>query len=179
MRKFNAILSAVILILFSIHAFLGTLNLTGIASVITRQIAWSTVDLIILHTVLGTVLTIKSIRIWHKTKVSYWKENLLFWGRRISGFVIMILIVFHITALSTTNVNGLRLPLFDEWKLATQILLVIAIAFHVITNVKPMLISFGIKKLKPKAGDIIFWLSVLLLAAVVGFIIYYIRWISI
>ena len=179
MRKINAVLSGGILILFVIHVVLGTFNLFGIGSVTTKEIAWAAVLLIVIHTIIGIILTAQSVRVWRKTGVSYFKENRLFWARRISGFLIMVLIFFHITAFSTTDDHGLRLPLFDEFRLITQILLVAAIAVHVITNVKPMLISFGIKKLRPKAGDIIFWLSVLMLAAAAGFIVYYIRWIAV
>ena len=47
---------------------------------------------------------------------------------------------------------------------------------HIITNVKPMLITFGVKKLRPKAGDILFFVSAALLLMAAAFIIYYIRW---
>ena len=45
-----------------------------------------------------------------------------------------------------------------------------------ITNVKPMLISFGVHSLKPRAGDILFFLSILLVLFIIGFIVYYLRW---
>ena len=179
MRKVNAVLSAVILLMFALHAILGSFNMMGAGSVTTKVLSWSMVALIVIHTVIGIILTGKSVSVWKKTGVSYFKENLLFWARRLSGFLIMILIFFHVTALSATNENGLRLPDFDSFKLAMQLLLVASIALHVITNVKPVLISFGIKKLKPKAGDIIFWLTVLLLLSAAGFIVYYIRWVSV
>ncbi len=179
MRKVNAVLSAVILLMFVIHAILGSFNMMGAGSVTTKVLSWSMVALIAVHTVIGIILTAKSVGVWKKTGAPYFKENLLFWTRRLSGFLIMILIFFHVTALSATNENGLRLPDFNGIKLALQLLLVASIALHVITNVKPVLISFGIKKLKPKAGDIIFWLTVLLLLAAAGFIVYYIRWVSV
>ena len=65
---------------------------------------------------------------------------------------------------------------FTDCKLATQLLLIAAIAVHVITNVKPMLISFGVLSLKKHVGDILFVLSVLLLFMAAAFIVYYLRW---
>lgn len=39
-----------------------------------------------------------------------------------------------------------------------------------------MLISFGVRSLKPRAGDILFFLSILLVLFIIGFIVYYLRW---
>ena len=69
-----------------------------------------------------------------------------------------------------------RLVPFDLFRLVTQILFILSIAVHIITNVKPMLITFGVKRLRPKAGDILFFISAVLLFMTIGFIIYYIRW---
>ena len=148
----------------------------SVGAVTTHVIAWTMVGLIAVHTILGTVFTVQTLGAQKKAGAAYFKDNLLFWARRISGFVIMVLIFFHIFAFTGVSASHYRLPDFDTFKLITQILLVVSIAFHIITNVKPMLISFGIKKLKPKVTDIVFWLSVLLLFMAAAFIIYYLRW---
>lgn len=176
MRKANAILTAVILVLFVVHGILGSLSLVGAGEVTMKVLAWITLGLVAVHVVLGTILTSKSVKVWHKTGAPYFKQNHLFWARRISGLVVMILLAFHMTAFGYTNQGAYRLNYFGTFRLITQILLIIAIAFHVITNVKPMLISFGIKKLKPKASDILFVLSILFVFFVAAFIIYFIRW---
>ncbi len=176
MRKTNAVISHLILLLFIVHGIIGAFNLMGVGSVTTRIIAWSMVGLICVHTVLGTTLTVQTLQAQKKAGVSYFKDNLLFWARRISGFLIMVLIFFHIFAFTGVSADHYRLPNFDLFKLITQILLVISIAFHIITNTKPLLIACGIKKLKPKVNDIVFWASILLLFMAVAFIIYYIRW---
>ena len=90
--------------------------------------------------------------------------------------MIMLLLAFHLTAFGYQTTGGYRLYWFDDFKLATQLLLVAAIALHVITNVKPMLISFGVRSLKERTGDILFVLSVLLLFFASAFIAYYLRW---
>ena len=176
MRKANAVISHCILVLFLIHGVLGAFNLMGVGSVTTRVIAWTMVGLIAVHTVLGTVLTAQTLQAQKRAGTAYWKENRLFWARRLSGFVIMVLICFHILAFSGVSAAHYRLPQFDVFQLITQILLVLAIAFHVITNVKPMLISFGIKRLKPRVNDLVFWIAALLLVMAIAFILYSVRW---
>ena len=176
MRKFNSILTAVILVMFIAHGFLGALNMLDIAVVITKHMARAMVVLVAVHVALSCILTAKAIKTWKVTGAPYFKENTLFWARRISGIAVMLLLAFHVLAFSSTSSQNITLSFFGGFQLATNILLVISIAVHVITNVKPMLISFGIRSLKPRAGDILFFLSILLALFVIGFIVYYIRW---
>lgn len=176
MRKFNAILTMAILALFLIHAILGGFQLMGVGNTAVKIIAWVSVGLIAVHTVIGVKYTVDTLKVWKRTGVSYFKENTLFWARRVSGFAIMVLLFFHLTAFGSGSGAAYRLPWFDTAKLVTQLLLVAAIALHVLTNVKPMLISFGIKSLKERVGDILVVLSFVMLFLAAAFIVYYIRW---
>ncbi|MBR1811067.1 MAG: pilus assembly protein PilX [Clostridia bacterium] len=176
MRKLNAVISPIILVLFIVHGVLGAFNLMGTGSVTTKVLAQTMLGLIAVHTLIGCILTGQTLHILRKSGAGYFRDNLLFWARRISGFLIMALIFFHVTAFSGVSADNYRLPLFDTFRLITQIFLVVSVAFHVITNAKPMLISFGIKKLKPRVGDILFWMSALMLFMAAAFIVYYLRW---
>ena len=176
MRKFNSVLAAVILALFIVHGFLGALTMVDAAVIITKHMARFMVVLIAVHTVLSCILTAKAIKAWKVTGAPYLKENTLFWTRRISGFAIMILIAFHMLSFMSTTPGTFTLPYFGGSMLAANILLVISVAVHVVTNVKPMLISFGIRSLKPRTGEILFVLSILLVLFIIGFIVYYFRW---
>lgn len=176
MRKINAILTAVIMLIFVFHAVTGSLNMMNIAPIITRIEAYIMLGLICVHAVISVILSVKSIKVWKSTGAPYFRENINFWTRRLSGLVIMILIAFHTTAFRSASHTAVTLPYFGAFRLVCQLLLVLSIAVHVITNVKPMLIAFGIKRLKPRAGDILFFLSVVLLVAATAFIIYFIRW---
>lgn len=111
-----------------------------------------------------------------KAGVSYPKENQVFWVRRISGFIIMVLLIFHLTAFGYDADGTYRLHWFTAGKLVTQILLAATVAVHVISNVKPMLLSFGIKGHKSWAKDIVTILTVLLLFMLTAFVVYYLRW---
>lgn len=175
MRKVNGIIAAVVLVLFIIHGVLGALNMMNIATVITKWLSYTMLSLIVVHAIISIGLTFSSIRTSAKTKAPYFRQNRLFWARRISGILILILVAFHLTAFSA-NGGVFRLVPFDVFRLVTQILFILSIAVHIITNVKPLLITFGAKRLRPKAGDILFFVSAALLFMTIGFIIYYIRW---
>ena len=69
-----------------------------------------------------------------------------------------------------------RLNYFGTIQLVSQILLVISLIVHVISNVKPVLIAFGMKKLKDYAPDLLLILGGVLLFTGIAFVIYYIRW---
>lgn len=176
MRKLNAILTAVIMALFVIHGVLGALNMFDVAVIIAKTISYGMVVLIAVHTVLSVILTVQSVKVWKRTGAPYLKENKIFWSRRISGFALMLLIPFHMFSFGATVDGVYSLYFFSGMKLAASILFVLCLAVHIISNVKPMLISFGVRKLKPRAGDILFFLSILLVIAVAAFIVYFIRW---
>ena len=179
MRKWNAILSAVILLLFLVHSIAGMFQLAGILSGGKQWLTimtWGMTILIAVHAVLGCILTAETLRSIKKSGASYYKENRLFWLRRISGFAIMLLIGAHIAAFQVKETAGaVRLPFFGGLQLTLQLLLVASVAVHVLTNIKPLMLSLGTVKARHIFTDILVILSVLLAAAGVGFIIYFIR----
>lgn len=177
MRKWNGILTAAIFVLFLLHAILGGFQLLGVGSTALKSVAWVSVGLIAVHTVIGCKLTADTLRVWKRTGVGYFRENKLFWARRLSGFAVMVLLVFHLTAFFSSGAGGgYRLPWFNGFRLAAQLLLVAAIAVHVISNVRPMLITLGIRSLRQWVGDILLVLAALLLFMAAAFIVYYLRW---
>ena len=176
MRKFNAILTALIMILFLLHAVFGAMELVGAGYNALKVIARACFGLVVVHTVIGIKLTIDTLRVSRKTGVSYFRENRLFWARRISGLAIMILLCFHMFAFGKTTGGVYQLRPFTTVKLTAQILLVLSIALHVLTNIRPALIAFGARGLKQHAGDILIVLSIVLLVFITAFIIYYLRW---
>ena len=180
MRKFNAVLSMGILALFLIHAIAGGFQLAGIipgGSGIMQAIAWLMVILIIIHVIIGCKLTADTLRACKKSGTSYYQENKLFWLRRSSGFAIMIFILFHVLIFLGNHENGVyRLNYFGTIQLISQILLVISIAVHVLTNIRPLMIAVGTKSYQKILLDILFILSIILFLTGVAFVIYYLRW---
>ncbi|MBR0171488.1 MAG: pilus assembly protein PilX [Lachnospiraceae bacterium] len=183
MRKWNAILSAAILILFVAHGVIGGFQLAGLypgGSRILKMLARALATLIVIHGIIGIKLTVDTLRIQKKAGVSYFKENKLFWARCISGFAIFILIFFHMALFIGHEADGVvRLNPFEMPQLILHLILVLAIAVHVISNVRPVLISFGIRSLKQFAADLIIISAILLVFMGAMFVIYYFRWIAV
>lgn len=176
MRKLNVIISHLILVLFIVHGVLGAMTLTGVGHISPKWIAWTMVALILVHAVIGTIMTVQSLYSMKKTGAPYFKENSLFWARRISGFAVMLFILLHVTAFSYHTYGVYRLKRFTAGKLAVQLMLLLSVAVHIISNIRPLLIGSGVKSLKERAGDILLFLSLLLLFMAAAFIIYYVRW---
>lgn len=180
MRKWNAMISMGIIVLFLIHAITGGLQLTGLmagGNQILKVLSWILVVLIALHVIIGIKLTADSLLACKKAGVSYFKENKLFWTRRISGFAVMIFVILHIILfMGDSSGEAYRLSLFASPQLIVMILFVISVAIHVLTNIKPLMIALGNKGLKEFAVDILLIIAAFLVFSGVAFIIYYIRW---
>lgn len=176
MRKWNGILTACILALFLAHGIMGAYQLFGAGDTALKTIARAAVFLTGIHAVIGLRYTIDALRIMKKTGTVYARENFLFWARRISGFVLLVLLSLHMTSFSARNAGSYRLQWFDTGKLILHILLAADLALHILSNIKPMMITFGIRGLRKRAADILFVLSVVLLFMTAAFVIYYIRW---
>ena len=177
MRKVNAILTVLIMILFLGHAIIGSLQLFGANNVMVMKVTSRfCAVLIFIHAAIGIRLTIDSIRVWRKTGAPYFRENALFWARRISGAAIMVLIFFHMFAFSSTVNGNLQLKPFTTAKTIMQILFVVSIALHVLTNIRPLFIAIGARSLKRFLPDILVILSIVLIISIAAFIIYYFRW---
>ena len=176
MRKWNAVLTGAILALFLVHAILGGFQLLGVGSTAVKVVAWIAVGLIAVHAGLGVKLTVDTLKVRKRTGVGYFRQNTLFWARRISGVAVMILLAFHLTAFGDNSGAQYRLQWFDTAKLVTQLLLIASLALHILSNVRPMLISFGIRSLRERTGDILFILSAVMIFLAAAFIVYYLRW---
>ena len=180
MRKWNAILSMAILLLFLLHAIAGGFQLAGLIPGGNRLLtifARIMVVLIVIHAAIGTKLTVDSLNISKRAGVSYWKENRLFWVRRISGIAVMVFILAHVVLfLGTSSSGAYLLRRFEGAQLASQILMVNAVAVHVLTNIRPLFLALGARRVREILVDVLLVLSVILLFAGAMFVVYYLRW---
>lgn len=179
MRKWNAVLSVGILALFLIHAIAGSFQLSGISqggSEFMVIIAHAMVCLVLLHIIIGIKLTADTFNAVKKSGVSYFKENKLFWIRRISGFAVMLFILFHIMIFIGSSNGAFRLNLFEGMQLCSQLLLVLSVAVHAVSNIKPLTLALGAKNYKAFLTDVVLVLSILLVFMGAAFIVYYLRW---
>ena len=178
MRRLNAILSMGVLALFIFHAVYGGFQLAGVlpgGNLVMKVLSWVMVVMMGLHALIGIKLTADTLRISKKAGASYYKENRLFWVRRISGLAIMVFVAFHLMIFMSGG-DPVRLHLFSHAELVTQILLAVSVGLHVISNIRPLMISFGIRSFRIFMLDIILILSALMAFTGAGFIIYFLRW---
>ena len=177
MRRLNAILTAAIMVLFLLHGMMGSMVLLGGNNSALKALAYVSVGLVLCHAVIGCKLTWDTVKAIRKSGKGYFRENLVFWVRRLSGVLVLVLVVFHMLSFSSQG-SGLnyRLPWFTGIRLAENLLLVAAIGLHVLSNVRPAAIAFGIPGIKKWAGDILLVLTILLIFMAAAFLFYYHRW---
>ena len=176
MRKINTILSVLLIGIFLIHGVMGSFMLLGVGSSAGKILAWIGVLILIAHTVIGVLLTVKTLRKGKENSEHYLKQNAVFWARRTSGLAILILFFFHLGLFGRMEDGAYILFPFTTVKLITQLLLTAALFVHLFINVRPLLVSLGVLKYKERRGDIYLILSVLLLFIAGAAIIYYIGW---
>mgnify|MGYP002857521129 CR=1 FL=1 len=179
MRKANAVISMAVMMLLLVHAVAGGFQLMGVfpgGNQELKVLAWIMVGLIFLHFLIGIKLTVDTLIAIRRSGVSYRRENRIFWARRISGFAIMLFTLCHLAVFLGPSGEVFRLTVFEGVQLTTQIMLVLSLAVHVLTNVRPLLISFGIKGFRIYVKDILFVLAIIMLFCGIAMVIYYLRW---
>lgn len=176
MRKWNNILARVILILFLLHAFMGSLMLLGVSDLSVRPLSWLLLAAVAAHGVLGILSTIRAVKSGRHSGKWYLQQNAAYWTKRFSGLAILILLGFHITAYTTTIGSHFYLKEFTFGRMAAQILLILSIFVHLAVSVKAMLIAKGVRQFKERTIDWMMVLSLLMLFFAVAVIFYFIQW---
>ena len=178
MRKINAILGPLMIILLVIHGIWGTFQLSGIipgGSIVRKVLSYIMVAAVVCHIIIGIKLTVDTLIAIKRSGASYFKDNLEFWVRRISGLALILFIIYHMLVFMGKNGEVFRLNSFGGVQLAAHILLVIALTIHLIFNIRPLFIALGITN-REYIKDIAIILTVILVVCAVGFFIYYLRW---
>ena len=179
MRKYNTICSGIIILLLAAHAVAGVFQMTGVISggnQVMQVLAYIMAGFVILHMLFGIRLTIETLHACRRAGKSYFKGNIEFWIRRISGFALILLILYHVIIFTGESGEAFRLNSFGGLQLAGSLLLVIALFVHICINIRPMLISFGIAGRRVYVRDIMLILAIVAAICAVAFIVYYMRW---
>jgi succinate dehydrogenase/fumarate reductase cytochrome b subunit len=174
MRKLNTILSLLLIIIFMLHGVMGSFMLIGVGSIAGKILAWIGVCIIVVHTVLGVLLTVNTFKQSKNNGKLYLKQNALFWTRRASGLAILIMVFFHIGVFGRVIDGQYVLFEFTTLRLISQLILIAALFIHIFANIRPLLISLGVIKNKARRTDIFLVLSVLVLIMAGSVVIYYI-----
>ena len=179
MRRLNLFLVIGIFVTFLGHAIGGALRLTGAENEPASWLARACVFFVCLHMIVTTILTVRTLRARRLSGAGYFKENRIFWIRRISGFAVLIPLVMHLLIFTPGSGDAYRLAVFTTGRLISQILLVLTVALHALSNIRPLLISLGVRDTKSFRTDLLLVLSVLLLLFGAAFFIYYLRWMAV
>ena len=176
MRKWNTILSVLMLLIFMIHGIMGSFMLNGVGSSAGKLLAWIGVGILVVHTVIGVILTVQSLQTAKQSGKMYLKQNAIFWARRASGLAIMILLLFHIGLFGKVQNGTYILFPFTTVKMVTQLLFVAAILSIFLSISAHCSYHWVIISYKERRSDIYLILSVLLLFIAGAVILYYIGW---
>jgi hypothetical protein len=179
MRRLNAIISMAIIALFLIHGIAGAFQMLGFipgGSSALKMLTWIMLVLIFLHVIIVSCLTVQTLRISKRSGVSYYKENAMFWIRRISGFVLLLLVFLHLSVFMQTGSGLFRLGYFGIPQLTGQIIMLLALTVHILCNIKPVAIALGLYGGRGYCRDVLLVLSVVLCFCAVAFVVYYLRW---
>lgn len=180
MRKVNAMMTVLIMVLFMVHMIRGILVLAGMVSgggTFYTALTHTLLTLIAVHAAISVFLTAKTLFLSRRAGASYAKPNRLFWIRRISGLALMLFLICHIQIFRGTTASGAyRLNLFGATQLATQLLLAASLLVHLIGNISPLRIALGLEDRHGLRTDLLLVLSVLLFLAGAAFVVYFIRW---
>lgn len=181
MRRLNLFLVIGMFVTFIAHGIMGALKLCGANTDAWKLVGCISIAFICAHVVVTAILTGQTLKTMKKTGTGYFRENKLFWVRRISGLTILIPLVMHLMIFQGTAApsGAYRLVVFNTGRMISQVLLVVTIAFHALTNIKPLLIALGVRETKAFALDLLLILSAVLLFFAVAFAVYYLRWLAV
>jgi hypothetical protein len=179
LRKINTLLTAGIIVLLLIHGIAGGFQMMGVipgGSSLVQVLTWVMLGLLLAHTLIGIILTVKTFRASLRADASYLKENKLFWIRRISGFALMLFVLLHLIVFLQTGSGIFRLHDFGMTQLVGQMLMMISLIIHLLCNIKPIAIALGLHSGKGYGRDVLLILAIVMAFCTAAFVVYYLRW---
>ena len=150
MRKINTILVLIILLLLTDHAIFGSLHSLGTGASVLRPMAHTMFGLVFIHALISLAVTVKAEKAGIVTGTRYNKENREFWNRRVTGVLILILGMTHAFLMMRNEMGVPRIAFAPRIFEFTTPLLICMIYLHILTNIRPLLISLGIKNIDKK-----------------------------
>jgi hypothetical protein len=88
----------------------------------------------------------------------------------------MLLVFLHFALFVQTGEGIFRLHDFDIPQLIGQALMLLALAIHLLCNIRPLAIALGLVGGKGYGVDVLFILSIVLAFCALAFVIYFLRW---
>lgn len=176
MRKWNNLLARLILVLFLLHALMGSLMLLGLSNISFAPLSWLLLAAVVTHGVLGVLATVRAMKSGKVSGKWYLRQNAGYWTKRFSGLAILILLCFHVSAYTMTVGDAFFLKEFTFGRMAAQLLLLLSIFVHLSISIQSMLIANGVVKFKERTVDWMLVLSLLTLFFAAAVVVYFLQW---
>lgn len=174
MRRINHVLTIVLMVLLEVHIVVCSFLMFGWSHLILEQIARIEFVLVMCHALIGILLTFKKNQF--RSSNHYIEKNKLYWWRRVTGLGILVLSIPHMSMFVKWIDNSIvKMKFLSSIQMVSHVLFLLFIVVHLALNMKPMLISMGIKKYK-RVNEVLLVISVVLsIFALVASILYYLR----
>lgn len=176
MRRIQSYIALALVIIFSLHAILGSLMLVGIGHSWGHYPAMIGSLLLLVHVAYGMKSTWHTLTVCRQTGHSYWQQNRLFWARRFSGLAILLFLFFHIGMFGAMHGSLYILSEFTAWKALLLLCFVASLCLHVGLNSKPLMVALGWSPVAQRSQDLIVAMAVLFLFVSAACAVYYLRW---
>ncbi|MBQ9002074.1 MAG: hypothetical protein IJ087_09490, partial [Eggerthellaceae bacterium] len=130
-----------------------------------------------IHFAMGVALTASTLSVQKRAGVAYWRQNKRFWTVRISGLAIAVFVICHVLIFANFDPDApVRLAYFGPLQFAANLLMVVSLLVHMLANLQPLMISFGVPSPPARAADVAVVVALLLLVAAIAFVVYFLRW---
>ena len=175
MRKWNNFFARVIIVLFLLHALMGSLMLLGMSNISWKPLSWLLLAAVIAHGVLGTLATVQAVKSGKASGKWYLRQNTAYWTKTLLWTFNSDFAGFSYFSL---YYHGERHILFERvylWEDGGTIAADFFRFLHLAVSVKSMLIAKGVVKFKERTVDWMMVLSLLMLFFAAA-VIYFIQW---
>lgn len=176
MKQWNHRLVIIIGVLLGLHGILGSFMLLGWSTVSLPLVAWILTGLVCLHAGMGIAASLPAVAVARNTGVWYWRNNQKFWIQRLSGLSILILLIIHINAYTSTVGEQFFLQEFTVCHMAGQILFILSLSIHIASSMKSFFVLQGSLQVQNRTLDGMCILTILMLLCTVAVVVYYIQW---
>lgn len=175
-RTLNSWIGKLLVLLFAVHGLAAGYMLAELTYISwVKSVGYAACGLLVLHGLIAIVLSLDAWRAGRAGKW-YWRENTIFWLRRLTGLALLIFLFFHFGAYGGMVGGRYQLREFTTVLYLAQLGLLLSCILHVGVSVKGMLIADGITKYGMWRNISFLILAALLVLMAAAVTMYYAAW---
>ena len=144
MKKVNSVISLLLIIMVFVHGIFASLLMIGVIEKPNPIPAVICLVLLLIHIILSIKLTVKTVKDAMSSGDKYEVENKMFVIRRLSGVIMVLLLIAHLVFYFGPQIENFTSTPFTVVQLVLLILLVISLIVHIVTNIRPLMVSLGV-----------------------------------